>query len=244
MENGNGWTDQRIEVLPHFQTYPAQVVPHPGPDAPILYFGRLSAEKGVDDLLQAMQRLPNIQLTIAGDGPQRPMLESLVRSLGLSNVTFVGHLSGAALDKAIVGSQFTVFPSRAYETMGKSILESYAQGRAVVASDLGSRRELVHDGKTGLLYKVKDIAQLFSAIAFLRENPELAQTMGEQGHELVKQKHSQEQHFEKLERIYEKLVRDKKTALQNMRHSRPPARDSAAERQRLRIAFIGGRGVI
>jgi glycosyltransferase involved in cell wall biosynthesis len=241
IENGNGWADRQIEVLPHFQNCPAQVVPHPGPDAPILYFGRLSAEKGVDDLVQAMQRLPNIELTIAGDGPQRPLLEAIVRSLRLSNVRFVGHLSGAALDSAIAGSQFTVFPSRAYETMGKSILESYAQARAVVASDLGSRRELVHESRTGLLYKVKDIGQLSSAIAFLKENRDLAKKMGEAGHELVQRKHSQQQHLKELERIYETLVRRQSAPAAK---SPPRVEGGPGESQQLRIAFIGGRGVI
>src|SRR4029077_970832 len=118
------------------------------------------AEKGVDDLLAAMYRLPTVQLIIAGDGPQRPVLQVLAKTLGLNNVSFVGHVSGAALEQLIANSQFTVFPSRAYETMGKSILESYAQGRAVVASDLGSRRELVKEGKTGSLYRVKDVGHL------------------------------------------------------------------------------------
>jgi len=244
IENGIDWARGRIEVLPHFQNCPSHSKPYPGAGAPILYFGRLSAEKGVDDLLIAMQRLRNVQLIIAGDGPQRPVLELLAENLGLNNVSFVGHVSGAELEELIAQSQFTVFPSRAYETMGKSILESYAQGRAVVASDLGSRRELVEEGQTGLLYKVKDVGQLSSAIAFLHERPDLAQKMGAAGRVLVRQRHSQEGHFHALEKIYESLVRDKKTALQNMRHSRPPARDSAAERQRLRIAFIGGRGVI
>ena len=242
IENGRGWANRRIEVLPHFQNCPAQVAPHPGPDAPILYFGRLSTEKGVDDLLQAMQRLPNIQLIIAGDGPQRPLLQELARSLRLSNVTFAGHLSGAALDNAIAGSQFTVFPSRAYETMGKSILESYAQARTVVASDLGSRRELVDDGRTGVLYKIKDVDQLSSAIAFLHERPDLAQKMGKEGHELVKRRHSQERHFEGLERIYDTLVRRRNAPAQTGALARAEAGPS--DSTRLRIAFIGGRGVI
>jgi glycosyltransferase involved in cell wall biosynthesis len=240
IENG-GWTGGRIEVLPHFQNCPSEARAHPGPDAPILYFGRLSPEKGVDDLLLAMQHLPHIKLIIAGDGPQRPVLETLVRTLKLTNVTFVGHLSGAALDNAIAASQFTVFPSRAYETMGKSILESYAQGRAVVASDLGSRRELINDGRTGVLYKVKDIDQLSSAIAFLHERPELAKKMGEEGRELVKQRHSQEHHFEELEKVYEKLITPQNRAT---RTSVPCAVAEPSESQQLRIAFIGGRGVI
>lgn len=236
-----GWTEQRIEVLPHFQNCPAQVTPHPGHGAPILYFGRLSAEKGVDDLLQAMQYLPDIQLIIAGDGPQRPLLEALTKSLRLRNVTFTGHLSGAALDNAIAGSQFTVFPSRAYETMGKSILESYAQARAVVASDLGSRRELVNDNRTGLLYKVKDIRQLAAAIAFLYERPGLAREMGEEGHELVQRKHSKAQHLNELEKIYETVIGRRNALTQTGPQASAEARIS--EPPRLRIAFIGGRGV-
>ncbi len=243
IENG-GWSPARIELLPHFQNCPAQIVPHPGTDAPILYFGRLSAEKGVDDLLQAMRRLPNIQLMIAGDGPQRPLLEALVRSLRLGNVTFSGHLSGADLDNAIARSQFTVFPSRAYETMGKSILESYAQARAVVASDLGSRRELVANRKTGILYKVKDIDQLSSAIGFLHERPELARKMGVAGRELVQEKHSQAHHLQSLENIYERLMRGTKIAAQKTPLRPLPVSHGTTEAQSLRIAFIGGRGVI
>jgi glycosyltransferase involved in cell wall biosynthesis len=241
IDNG-GWSSSRIEVLPHFQNCPSQLVPHPGSGAPILYFGRLSAEKGVDDLLLAVQSLPRVHLIIAGDGPQRPMLEALARSLKLANVTFTGHVSGRLLDDLIAGSQFTVFPSRAYETMGKSILESYAQGRAVVASDLGSRRELVHDGRTGLLHKVKDIDQLSSAIAFLHENPDLTKRMGEEGHELVKQRHSQQPYFEELDRIYKKLLRRQNAPTQ--KKSFAVARVVSSEPPLLRIAFIGGRGVI
>lgn len=242
IENGAGWASQRIEVLPHFQNCPEQVVPHPGPSAPILYFGRLSAEKGIDDLIQAMRRLPNIKLIIAGDGPQRSMLDALVKTLTLSNVTFAGHLSATSLQDAIARAQFTVFPSRAYETMGKSILESYAQGRAIVASDLGSRRELVHESRTGLLYKVKDVGQLSSAIGFLHENPELAKKMGNEGHQLVKQKHSQQQHFEQLEKLYKTLLNRRNAPVQKRRPA--PTNTGTDESRRLRVAFIGGRGVI
>src|SRR5581483_11226321 len=139
-------------------------------------------------------------------------------------------------------SQFTVFPSRAYETMGKSILESYAQGRAVVASDLGSRRELVDDGRTGVLYKVKDVSQLSAAIAFLHARPELAQQMGAAGRALVQEKHSQDHHFEVLERIYGSLAKPK-IAPSKFLTSRS-AIDQISKSRPLRIAFIGGRGVI
>jgi hypothetical protein len=76
---------------------------------------------------------------------------------------------------------------------------------------------------------------------FLYERPELAKKMGEEGHQLVKRRHSQEQHLEELERIYESLA-----ARQNapIAKSLPDAEARATELPRLRIGFIGGRGVI
>jgi glycosyltransferase involved in cell wall biosynthesis len=109
----NGWEAAKIDVLPHFQRLAAALPEHAAADAPVLYFGRLSPEKGLTDLLQAMQRLPNVQLRIAGEGPQRSELEKMVDSLGLANVEFTGQLAGGELNDAIAGARFTVLPSRA-----------------------------------------------------------------------------------------------------------------------------------
>jgi glycosyl transferase family 1 len=124
-----------------------------------------------------MQSVPQLRLIIAGEGPQRGELQELAASLG-SHVKFVGHVGRAERDAMIAQSRFTVLPSPAYETLGKTILESYAKGRAVVASDLGSRRELVHDSETGLLYRTGDVNQIASVIQSLGSAPELAEKMG------------------------------------------------------------------
>ena len=79
-------------MLPHFQQVHELPESRGGEDAPILYFGRLSAEKGIDDLLRAMQQVPQMRLIVAGDGPQRGELQKLAASLGLSNVEFVGQV--------------------------------------------------------------------------------------------------------------------------------------------------------
>jgi len=137
-------------------------------------------------------------------------LEQLSAGLGLTNVKFVGHIREAELDHAIAGSRFTVLPSHAYETLGKTILESYAHGRAVVASDLGSRRELIHEGKTGLLYGTGDVSQLTSALKFLSSQPELADEMGRAGRELVEKLYTPEAHYEVLIGLYERLAAGEK----------------------------------
>ena len=78
-----GFAGARIRVIPHFQRLPQVPTAAPSEDAPILYFGRLSAEKGVADLIRAMRHVRGVKLTIAGDGPQKEELESLVRNLAL-----------------------------------------------------------------------------------------------------------------------------------------------------------------
>jgi glycosyltransferase involved in cell wall biosynthesis len=201
----HGWDSAKFEVLPHFQRV-KPAAENRTDDAPILYFGRLSREKGVEDLLRAMARLPKLRLTVAGEGPERSPLEQLSRELGLRNVEFVGSLRGNDLDRAIAGSRFTVLPSHAYETLGKTILESYAMGRAVVASDLGSRRELVRDGETGLLYKTGDVHELASVLQFLSSRPDLAERMGRAGQELVCRDYTPETHCETLINLYERLA--------------------------------------
>ncbi|MGA8735103.1 MAG: glycosyltransferase family 4 protein [Terriglobales bacterium] len=231
----NGFSAEKIAVLPHFQKVPGQAPPNAASNAPILYFGRLSPEKGVADLLWAMKHLPQVQLQIAGDGPQRPELESLARDLGLTNVKFAGHVGGKVLDYMIASSRFTVLPSRAYETLGKTILESYAWGRPVVASDLGSRRELVDQGETGLLYPAGNVEQLGKAISFLAERPELAAQMGVTARRFVQTQHAPEAHYRAMMRLYTQ-----------MRPWPPKAKKIAAPAAAppLRVAFIGGRGTV
>jgi glycosyltransferase involved in cell wall biosynthesis len=235
----HGWDAALFEVLPHFQNIHAMC--EPSKDGPILYFGRLSAEKGVDDLIRAMQQVPHIRLVIAGDGPQKNELERLAKGLKLTNVEFVGHLGPEERDRRIAQSRFTVLPSRAYETLGKTILESYSHARALIASDLGSRRELVRDGETGLLYRAGNVNQLADTIQLLAMNPELTEQMGRAGWELVLHEHRPELHYQKLMCLYDRLLAGKpKRSRLELSH-----REGAqAGKPRLRVAFIGGRGVI
>ncbi len=274
----HGWDASRFVVLPHFQPVAAEDA-RPLKDPPILYFGRLSAEKGVDDLISAMQALPHLKLEIAGDGPTRGYLQHLTATLGLTNVRFLGQLQGAELGRAIGNCSFTVLPSHAYETLGKTILESFAHGRAVIATDFGSRRELVHEGKTGLLYPTGKISELVATIDFLSLHPELAENMGKEGREKLRKNYTPEAHYEILIGLYERLAAGGKTAegaklrsnfaepeknapfpdlpvrietrnaipeqslilASSLRNSAPTP---GLQKDTLRIAFIGGRGVL
>jgi len=232
-----GLPEQHIAVLPHFQALPSdeQLTADEGF---VLYFGRLSPEKGAYELLRAMARLPHIPLVLAGDGPERPRLESLALELNLNQVLFAGMVHGEKLQRLIAGCTFSVFPSHAYETLGKSILESYAWGRPVIASDLGSRRELVEHGVTGLLYPDADREQLAHSIGFLYDRPDVIEKMGAAARRRVKANHDPDQHMEKLLELYCQLTSAKKVL------SFPAAPEHPVPRRGVRVAFIGGRGVV
>jgi len=235
----HGWDPTRFQVLPHFQLA-KPFAERCGEGAPVLYFGRLSREKGVQDLLYAMQRLSDLRLILAGDGPERGNLEHLARELGLTNVEFAGHMTALELEHAIANSRFTVLPSHAYETLGKTILESYAQGRAVVASDCGSRRELVEPGLSGLLYRTGDVGQLAETIRYLASRPELADRMGRYGREQLRLRYSPATHYESLLRLYQRLI-DRNHAADKV--SGKVVQVAAPGVPVIRVAFIGGRGV-
>ncbi len=235
----SGLPAERIEVLPHFQALPDdEELGNDNDEGYLLYFGRLSAEKGIDDLVHAMIRLPHVPLIIAGDGPERSRLEALARELNLKRVLFAGMVHGEKLKKLIANCSFSLFPSHAYETLGKSILESYAYGRPVIASDLGSRRELVEPGVTGLLYPPGDRDQLARSIGFLFDHPDVIARMGAAGRARVKASHDPEQHLEKLFDIYSRLSAPRKVL------SFPNAAEIPRPRQGVRVAFIGGRGLV
>ena len=254
----HGWDGSKFVVLGHFQEIGRPAEP-PASDGPVVYCGRLSAEKGVHDLLRAIRLVPGVQLVIAGDGPQRGELQELAVRLELRNVEFVGQIGSAQRDALIARSRFTVLPSHAFETLGKTILESYAQGRPVIATDIGSRREFVHHGNTGLLYRCGDVNELAEAITLLAASPAMAAEMGRAGWEFVREKHRPGEHYEKLAGLYEELIRTKaekkgNSAIALKRRSltsqgpasqvQASASRAGSPRRRLRIAFIGGRGVI
>ena len=151
-------------------------------------------------------------------------------------MNFAGNVGGKVLDYMIGSSRFTILPSRAYETLGKTILESYAWGRPVIASDLGSRRELIDQGETGLLYPPGNVEQLGNAISFLSERPELAAQMGATGRKFVEAQHAPDAHYRALMRLYTQMRPWPRKArkITALPVTIPP----------LRVAFIGGRGMV
>ena len=115
----------------------------------ILYFGRLSPEKGVHTLIEAA-KLCNCRLLVVGTGPQEEELKSLAE--GAPNIEFKGFQTGDTLRNFVKNSRCVVIPSACYENGPYSAMEAMALGRPLIVADRGGLPELVEDGKNGYVY--------------------------------------------------------------------------------------------
>jgi len=135
----------------------------------LLYFGRLSSEKGIDVLLKALSKLDKKYiLKIAGTGPDEVHLKKITEDLKLTQqVEFLGHLSGDEITEVVARSRAIIIPSVWLENMPFSLLESLAFGKVVIVSNIGGLAELIKDGVNGFSYPAHDSNVLAQKIADL-----------------------------------------------------------------------------
>ncbi|MDJ0533146.1 MAG: glycosyltransferase [Xenococcaceae cyanobacterium MO_207.B15] len=123
------------------------------PDSPLLlYVGRVSAEKQIDQIKPVLEAIPEARLAIVGDGPNREALEAHFAG---TNTFFVGYLQGLELASAYASADAFIFPSRT-ETLGLVLLEAMAAGCPAVAANSGGIPDIVTDGENGYLFDVND----------------------------------------------------------------------------------------
>jgi glycosyltransferase involved in cell wall biosynthesis len=138
-----------------------------------VFVGRLTESKGVTILLKAWKQLQgNYQLKIAGDGE----LASTVRDAAASDprIHFVGRLPSDQIYEMIGHAAALIFPSVWYEGLPKTILESFAKGTPVIASNLGSMSTLITDGQTGAHFAPSNPADLARTLTRLLAGNQLA----------------------------------------------------------------------
>lgn len=160
-----GWPASKIKVLIN----PAPLYSPQVDGERLLYLGRLTKEKGVNILLQALAGL-NEHLDIAGTGPEEENLKALAQELGLAEkVTFHGHLEGEALEKLKKEAKAVILPSIWAENMSLVLLESLAYGKLIIASETGGTPEIIKNSQTGWLFPAGDVAALRKCLFELNE---------------------------------------------------------------------------
>jgi glycosyltransferase involved in cell wall biosynthesis len=174
-------------------------------DESIVYVGRLSPEKGLDTLLDAVRGM-DVHLKIVGDGPVREELEAKAERDGLGNVEFLGYKKGAELHKELRDSMAAVLPSEWYENNPLAIIEAFAMGKPVIGARIGGIPELVRDWETGLTFEPGNVDDLKEKISLAIENKEKLPAMGERARRFVERELNPEVHYEKLMKVYKAAI--------------------------------------
>ena len=190
-----GLPASHISVKPNFTW---AVPPRSGPGSYFLFLGRLATEKGIDTLLDAWRLLgPDVQLVIAGEGPQGGSL----RKAAPSGVEFRGEVAPSEVAGILANARALLVPSRWYEAAPRTIIEAYAAGVPVVASRFGALPEMVQEGVTGFLAEPDDAASWADRVRSL-SGDEDALRLGRGALSSWSQRYSPDRGLEGLERAY------------------------------------------
>lgn len=164
----------------------------------VIYFGRLSLEKGITTLIEVCKQLPQINFIFAGTGN----LQSQCKKI--KNINAVGFKSGNELTKLIQEAKLSVCPSQGYENCSMSIIESLSLGTPVIASNMGGNPELIIPNKTGLVFEAGNVKQLKNCVSDLY----YSENLNEMSKNCVKfSTNNIENYSQELIKIYNSLIK-------------------------------------
>jgi glycosyltransferase involved in cell wall biosynthesis len=200
-----GFPAERIHIKPNF------VDPDPGQAGEkgdyALFVGRLSEEKGLENLLRAWSYIKKaIRLLIVGDGPSRPALERYAADSDIPAASFLGCLGREETQDAIKAARFLVLPSQCYENFPMTVVEAFAAGTPVICSRLGAMQEVVTDGRTGLHFEVSNPEDLAEKVSWACAHCREMSAMGREARREYEAKYTAEKNYLLMMDIYQKAV--------------------------------------
>lgn len=164
-----------------------------------LYVGRMSAEKGVRVLAEALTLAPSA-FTAIGDGVEASALRSV------NGVELVGLAERNHVIERMCGAEYLVMPSIWYETFGLVIIEAFACRLPVIASNIGAMAELVEDGKTGLLFEAGSANDLAAKLKWAQQHPDEMRRMGNAARARYERSFTSATNYEMLMSLYENVI--------------------------------------
>ena len=201
-----GLPAERIVVKPNF------VDPDPGPGPEernyAVFVGRFSPVERMHTVFSAWERLNNrIPLLIVGGGPERAEMEAEAERRNLSAVRFLGVLPNPQTIAIIQAARFLILPSEWYENFPVTIAEAFACETPVICSALGSMKEIVTDGVTGLHFTAGDPVSLAEKVALAWDSPWRMREMGAAARGEYLSRYTAEQNYLQLMGIYHEAGR-------------------------------------
>lgn len=195
----------RITLLPNY-IETARYQPRDNFRPSFVYLGRLSEEKGVRTLIQAMRYTEEFTLEVVGTGTLMAELKHDADSLAPGRVIFHGFVGGEARFDLLKSATALIMPSLSHDSWPMAVLEAMALGVPVIASRRGGLPDLVQDGETGLLFETGQPKQLAMAMQKLAESPSLVKQMGIAARHRAETEFDVGVYYQKLMNIYRQEI--------------------------------------
>jgi PEP-CTERM/exosortase A-associated glycosyltransferase len=179
------------------------------------FIGSFYAYEGLDLLLEALpgllQRRPEVRVLLVGGGPQDEALKAQARSLGVADkVVFTGRVPHAEVQRYYDLVDVLAYPRHSMRltelVTPLKPLEAMAQGRLLVASDVGGHKELIHHGETGWLFKAGDAGALAAAVETLLDQRERWPGLRRAGREFVERERNWATSVARYWPVFERLA--------------------------------------
>lgn len=175
-----------------------------GPGGRFLFLGRLAPEKGLDTVLRAWARIPAAaHLDVVGSGPDEEVLRGAGGTDG--RVRFLGQVEPDRIPGLLADARALLVPSRWYEAAPRTIVEAYASGVPVIASEIGALPDSVEHQRSGLLVPPEDEGAWASAVSSLLDD-RASQRLGEGAHSRWQERYSPEVGLAELESCYRAAI--------------------------------------
>lgn len=191
----------RIVIKPNFVDFTA---PGLATRAGFLFVGRLSVEKGVSVMMNAIDRVGDVDVRVAGVGPESHLLTES------DQVKTLGSLSSSDVRREMSQAMALILPSIWYENFPRTLVEAFGCGLPVIASRIGALGELIEHGVTGLLFSPGDADDLAEKMAWAQQHPEQMADMGRNARALYEAEFTADRNYEQLMQIYHDAINELK----------------------------------
>jgi glycosyltransferase involved in cell wall biosynthesis len=164
-----------------------------------LFVGRLSVDKGVDVLLDALKAVA-FRVEVIGAGDLQDKVQAQLGEAAL------GFLPVSEILNRMRQASYLVVPSLWYENFPRILVEAFSCGLPVVASRLGALAELVEEGRTGLLFEPGNARDLAAKLQWAHDNPDAMRQMGQRARQVYETRYTPDINYKRLIEIYDQAI--------------------------------------
>lgn len=206
-----GLPREKVHVKPNFYPGNPAVVPWADRKPYVVFAGRLTAEKGVVNLIRAWQAwgVSAPELRLVGDGELRPELERMAEGLP---VRFLGQVSAEDAQVQIANARLLVLSSECFEGFPMVVREAFAFGTPAAVSDLGPLPTIVEHHKSGIVFQPANPQSLLHEVRSAWEQPGLLERLGQGARGEFESKYTEDANYAALMEIYRKAIEVSRSA--------------------------------